>query len=166
VKINPGLIAATSYSDKSVSRARSYSYACRSVNSDGMESADSNIAGAPKMFMNTSATVTHAGKVARIAAPGDVIKYDIDFANYGFGTAKNVSIVYGIPKGTTFIAGTGKCLKHKVSITYFDEKAGKWVDKVGAEGNISRVKFTLNEDVFPVAGKKDDTATLKVLVNY
>ena len=118
------------------------------------------------MQMSTSATVMHAGKVVRIAAPGDTIKYDIDFANYGFGKAKNVSIVYGIPKGTTFIAGTSRVLKHKVAISYFDEKAGTWVDKVGKQEDVSKVKFTLVEDVHPVASKSDDTATLKVLVNY
>lgn len=165
-KVNGQLLTASEYNDRSVSRGKSYTYVCKSVNTDGIESAPSNIAGAPKMQMKTSAVVTHLGKPVRIAAPGDVIKYNIDFANRGFGSARNVVIVYAIPKGTTFISGTAKCPKFKARISYFDEKAGNWVDRVGREENVSRVRFTVTEDISPVAKDLNDTASLKVMVNY
>jgi len=165
IKVNANLLTTASYVDKSVDKGKSYSYVCRSVNNDGIEGNDSNAVGAPQMYMNTSATVIHVGKVTKIAAPGDTIKYDIDFVNRGFGVAKNVAIIYSIPKGTTFIAGTTKCVKHKAAISYYDEKAAKWLDKVGKQENISKVRFVLLEDIHPVAADKDDTATLKVTVN-
>jgi len=118
------------------------------------------------MSMKTSAIVSHAGKTVRIAIPGDTIKYDIDFANQGFGVAKNVVIVYAIPKGTTFISGTARCSSYNVKLSYFDEKKKGWVEKVANEENISKVRFTVLEDVSPVAKDKNDTASLKVLVNY
>jgi uncharacterized repeat protein (TIGR01451 family) len=167
-KINNKLITESTYNDRSISKGRSYSYECRSVNSDGVESLSSNAAGAPKMSMSTSATVTHMGKVARIATPGDTIKYDIDFANRGFGIAKNIVIIYAIPKGTTFIAGTAKCPKYKVALEYFDNTLNKWVGQVLKEENISKVRFSVMDDVYPVVREKDvnDTASLKVMVNY
>lgn len=166
-KINSQLIAESSYVDKSVKKGTGYSYVCRSVNTDGIESVDSNPSGAPKMKMNASATVTHMGKVVKIATAGDEIKYSIGFANHGFGIAKNVVVVYAIPKGTTFISGTARCPKYRVKLSYFDEKAGKWVDKVGREENVSKVRFAVLEDVPPVSSAEEkETASLKVMVNY
>lgn len=166
LKINSSLLSDTNFSDKGVKKGVSYSYICKSVNSDGIESLASNVSGAPKMKMNTSATVYHMGRVVRIASPGDEIKYNIDFSNFGFGIAKDVVIVYAIPKGTTFISGTARCPKYNVNISYFDEKTGKWVSKVTREEDISRVRFSVLEDVLPVAKNTNDTASLKVLVNY
>ena len=165
-RINQQLLTATALSDRDVNRGKSYIYVCRSINADGTESSDSNAAGAPKMQMKTSATVSHMNKPARIASPGDVIKYSIDFANMGFGVAKNVVIVYAIPKGTTLISGTALCQKYKVKIAFYDEKAGKWLDQVGQEENISKVSFTVLDDVYPISKDKNDTASLKVMVNY
>ena len=168
VKINTQMVSGTSYKDKSVKKGSSYTYYCKSVNSDGLESEASNICGAPKMEMSTSALVTHMGRTVRIATPGDVIKYNIDFANNGFGSAKNVVIVYAIPRGTTFISGTAVSTKLKARISYFDKSLGKWVDKVKNEENISRVRFSVLEDVKPVSKTKDlnGVASLKVMVNY
>lgn len=167
-KVGNKLITESTYTDKNISKGKSYSYECRSVNSDGVESISSNMAGAPKMSMSTSATVTHMGKVARIATPGDTIKYNIDFANRGFGVAKNIVIIYAIPKGTTVIAGTAKCPKYKVNVEYFDNEANRWVSQVLKEENISKIRFSVLDDVYPVAREKDvnDTASLKVMVNY
>jgi len=166
VKINKGILTSQDFKDNDVLKGKSYTYICKSVNIDGIESAPSNIAGAPKMSMKTSATVTHMGKQVRIATPGDVIKYNIDFANNGYGVARNVEIIYAIPKGTTFISGTARCPKYSVKISYFDEKAGKWVDKISKEENVSRIRFTVLQDVFPVAKDLNDSASLKVMVNY
>jgi uncharacterized repeat protein (TIGR01451 family) len=166
VKINSKLISRSEYEDKDVNRGKSYAYICKAVNTDGIESEPSNICGAPKMQMKASAIVTHMGKTVRIAAPGDTIKYSIEFGNKGFGVAKNVVIVYAIPKGTTFISGTANCPSHKVKVSYFDEKAGSWVDRIKAEENISKVRFTVLEDVYPKAQEKNDIASLKVMVNY
>lgn len=166
VKINSSLLTGTDYNDGGVRKGVSYSYICKSVNADGIESIASNISGAPKMKMNTSAVVYHMGRVVRIAAPGDEIKYNIEFTNYGFGIAKDVVIVYAIPKGTTFISGTARCPKYKVSISYFDEKAGKWISKVSREEDVSKVKFSVLEDVPPIAKDINDIASLKVMVNY
>jgi len=76
--------------------------------------------------------------------------------------------VYAIPKGTTFISGTARCPKYKITIAYFDEKSKKWVSRMSREENVSKVRFTLLEDVHPVEKNKDknDTASLKVMVNY
>jgi len=166
IRINKSILSGQEYQDRDISRGKSYTYICKSVNIDGIEGAPSDIAGAPKMFMKTSAIVTHMGRAVRIATPGDVINYNIDFANHGYGVAKNVVIVYAIPKGTTFISGTARCPKYTVKISYFDEKAGKWVDKVTREENISRVRFNVMQDVFPVAKDLKDSASLKVMVNY
>jgi uncharacterized repeat protein (TIGR01451 family) len=167
-KINNKLITESTITDKNLSKGKSYSYICKAVNTDGAESAPSNTSGAPKMSMSTSATVTHMGKVARIATPGDIIKYDIDFANRGYGTAKNIVIIYAIPKGTTFISGTAKCPRYKVNLEYFDSVADAWTSKVAKEENVSKVRFSVLEDVYPVVREKDvnDTASLKVMVNY
>jgi uncharacterized repeat protein (TIGR01451 family) len=165
-KINSKLLTESVYIDKNVRKGTAYSYTVRSVNVDGMESAPSNISGAPKMLMNTAAVVSHMGKPTRIATPGDIIKYDIGFANRGFGVAKNVVIVYAIPKGTTFISGTAKCPKYKVRITYYDESAGTWMNDVAKEETISKVKYTLLEDILPVSKDTKDAVTLKVMVNY
>jgi len=165
-KINGSLLSASNYTDRDVRSGKSYSYVCKAVNTDGLESDASNIAGAPKMQMVASAKVTHMGKTVKIASPGDIINYSIDFANRGFGIAKNVVIVYAIPKGTTFITGTAKCPTYKVNITYFDEKAGKWLSKIENEVNVSKVRFEVLEDVSPVAKGKSNYAMLKVLVNY
>lgn len=166
-KVNGKLLTESTFIDKSVKKGTSYTYVCRSVNTDGIESINSNIGGAPRMKMNTSATVTHMGKTVRIATPGDIIKYSIGFTNQGFGIAKNVVVVYAIPKGTTFISGTARCPKYKAAVSYFDEKAGKWVSKVSREENISKVRFTVLEDVLPAAAQEEkETASLKVMVNY
>lgn len=165
-KMNAQPVSGTSFSDKTVKQGVSYTYMCKSVNAEGLESAPSKAAGAPRMNMKTSASVTHMGKVVRIATPGDMIKYNIDFANNGYGVAKNVVIVYAIPKGTTFVSGTAQCPKYKTSISYFDEKAGKWVDKFKNEEDISKVKFAVLDDVYPITKDKSDSATLKVIVNY
>ncbi len=165
-RINRQLLTATAFNDKDVNRGKSYLYITRSINADGIESVDSNAAGAPKMQMKATATVSHMNRPARIASPGDVIKYSIDFANLGYGVAKNVVIVYAIPKGTTLIPGTVLCQKYKVKIAYYDQKADKWLDQVNHEENISKVSFKVLDDVFPVSNNKNDTASLKVMVNY
>jgi uncharacterized repeat protein (TIGR01451 family) len=165
-RINRALVSASNYTDRDVQSGKSYTYICKSVNSDGVESDGSNIAGAPKMQMTASAKVSHMGKTVRIAAPGDIINYSIDFANRGFGIAKNVVIVYAIPKGTTFISGTAKCPQYKVNISYFDTVSGQWIKTVKNEENVSKVRFEVLEDVAPVANGQSDYAMLKVLVNY
>jgi len=165
-KINDRIVVNPNYLDRAVKRGTSYAYVCRSVNSDGIESNDSNLAGAPKMKMTTSAVVTHMGRQVNIAVPGDVIKYDVDFVNRGFGIAREVIIVHAIPRGTTFIAGTAKCPKYGVKITYFDKETGNWVDTVSKEQNVSKVRFTLLETVPPSEKDSSGIASLKVMVNY
>jgi uncharacterized repeat protein (TIGR01451 family) len=165
-RISSKLITESAYVDKAVSKGRSYSYYVKAINADGAESASSNIAGAPKMQMKTSAAVYHMGKQVRIATPGDVINYNIEFVNKGFGVAKNVIIVYAIPKGTTFISGTAKCPKYNVKVAYFDEKINNCVEKVAMEENVSKIRFSVLDDVRPVAKDINDIASLKVMVNY
>jgi uncharacterized repeat protein (TIGR01451 family) len=165
-KVNAKLLTGTGFKDKSVKKGSSYTYFVKSINIDGLESESSNICGAPKMKMNTSATVTHMGKIVRIATPGDVIKYEIQFANHGYGMAKNVTIVYAIPKGTTFIPGTARTTTHKATISYFDKKLGKWLDKIVKEEDVSRIRFTVQEEVKPASTNKGGIASLKVMVNY
>jgi uncharacterized repeat protein (TIGR01451 family) len=165
-RISSRLITESAYVDKAVAKGKSYSYYVKSINADGAESANSNVSGAPKMLMKTSAAVYHMGKQVRIATPGDVINYNIEFVNKGFGVAKNVIIVYAIPKGTTFITGTAKCPKYNVKVAYFDEKIGNWVEKVAMEENVSKIRFSVLDDVQPVAKDINDIASLKVMVNY
>ncbi|MFC1559721.1 hypothetical protein ACFLZ2_01035 [Candidatus Margulisiibacteriota bacterium] len=165
-QVNGKLLSNPSFRDRKVRRGKSYVYICRAVNSDGIESDDSNITGAPSMQMKTSAVVTHMGRPVRIAVPGDVIKYNIDFSNKGFGIAKEVVIVYAIPKGTTFISGTAKLAKHKVNVSYFDTASGKWVKSFENEEDISKVRFSLLEYLPPVEKGKSGIASLKVMVNY
>ena len=129
-RINFSLIKSSSYSDSTIVGGKSYDYIVRSVDSVGNESADSIIVGAPNMVMDEAIKILHEGEVVDVAMPGDAITYIIDYANNGYGIAKDVSIVHAIPKGTTILAGTAKANSIvKVKISYFDKKKDAWVDK-------------------------------------
>ena len=49
---------------------------------------------------------------------------------------------------------------------FFDKKADKWGSTVKKEEDISRIRFSVSEDVLPITKGKNGTASLKVLVNY
>lgn len=166
-RLNFSKIQNNSYEDKTVVKGKSYDYIVRAVDSLGNESADSKMVGAPNMVMDESIKIMHEGEVVSVAMPGDAITYIIDYANNGYGVAKDVSIVHAIPKGTTILAGTAKANSIvNVKISYFDIKKNAWVDKIDEEGNISKIKFDVLDNIVPVAKGKNGTVSFKVSVNY
>lgn len=175
-RLNFSPIADLSYEDKGVSKGKDYLYTVRSLDRGGRESADSISVGAPLMSINTSATVTtlrdkpletrsiRTGRAVTFAAPGDIITYRISYTNLGFSSARNVRIDYDIPEGT-IIAGVPKISKGvPVKIIYFDRAQKKWLAQIDKEENVSRVRFTLLEDVLPVSNKVSGLIDLNVLI--
>lgn len=166
-RINFSAVNDRTYLDEKVDRRSDSLYVVRGVGANGAEAGETLSVGAPLMNINVSATVTTSrskpitersiktGKLVTFAGPGDIITYKITYANRGAGSAKNISINYDIPKGTT-IAGTPIVRKgHSCRTTYYDQKQRRWLARVEKEENINKVKFEISDAVPPVAGEKD-----------
>jgi len=166
-RVNFSSVKANSYDDTTVVKGKSYDYVVRAVDAAGNESSDSRIVGAPNMVMEESAEILHEGQLVKLAMPGDAITYIIDYANTGYGIAKDVSIVHAIPKGTTLLSGTAKSeTKANVNISYFDEKKADWVEEIKNEEDISKIMFEILDDIPPIAKGKNGTVSFKVSVKY
>lgn len=163
-KLNGAAVSSNGFSDPSVTAGKDYTYTVRAIDASGVESVDSAGAGAPRMAISTSATITtlrasgplkaksiKTGDVKTFAGPGDVITYKIVYANKGFSSASNVKINYKIPAGTK-IAGTPLVKKGAVAlVSYFDKAQKRWLSAIDKEENVENVSFLIKEPLKPVA---------------
>ncbi len=164
-KLNAAPVKGLSYDDKDVSRGSNYYYVVKAVSGAGALSLESNLASAPNIVMTEKPVITHVGKIVKSALPGDSIEYVIDYTNNGFGPAKNVSIRHSVPKGTTMIPGSASVSKGmSASILYWDKKAGKWVDKIENEANISELRFVFAGMMNAVSKSPSGVVSFKVVV--
>jgi uncharacterized repeat protein (TIGR01451 family) len=165
-KINFSAVTSLNFKDTNIIRGKDYLYMVRALDPQGAESGNSVSAGGPQMTIINQALVTtmrdkplsrksiKTGKLVTFAAPGDIITYRISYINKGCSSAKNVSINYDIPSGTT-IAGVPIIKKGAAAqISYFDRTKNKWVSQIEKEGNISKIRFLIPESIPPV---KNDT---------
>lgn len=149
------------YEDSSVTRGGDYVYSVTAV-SNGVEGPKSLGIGAPalsidvKALVNTSrpkpasARSIKTGGIVTFASPGDRIIYRLSCSNKGFGSAKNVVINYAIPDGTVY---SGWVLRKGIApkeVSFYDKSVNQWVLKVTKPENITKIKFSINEDLKPV----------------
>jgi uncharacterized repeat protein (TIGR01451 family) len=166
-RINFSAVNDRIYADDKADRRSDSLYLVRGVGAGGTEVGETLSVGAPLMTINVAATVTtnrtkpitersiKTGKLVTFAGPGDIITYKIIYANRGVSSAKNISINYDIPAGTT-IAGTPIVRKgYSCRTTYYDQKQRRWLARIEKEENINKVKFEITDPVPPVAGEQD-----------
>lgn len=166
-RINFSAVNDRIYADEKADRRSDSLYLVRGVGANGSEVGETLSVGAPLMAINVAATVTtnrtkpitersiKTGKLVTFAGPGDIITYKISYANRGVSSAKNISINYDIPAGTS-IAGTPIVRKGpSCRTTYYDQKQRRWLARIEKEEDINKVKFEISFPVPPVSGEKD-----------
>lgn len=164
-KVNATLIKGLSFEDKKASAGKNYEYAVRAADAAGNLSELSNLASAPSVVMSEKAIISHMGKVAASARPGDSIEYLIDYTNKGYGFAKNVAILHSVPKGTTLLERSVVVKKGSpATILYLSKKTGEWSDKYSGVGDVAKVKFVLKDSVPAIGKGANGTLSLKVIV--
>lgn len=166
-KINFSDVNGTTYTDGSLTAGNDYLYQVRAVDAGGLESEGSRGVGAPLMTISTSALVTtlrsaplsarsiRTGKTVTFAGPGDIITYQISYANVGYSSAGNVKINYAIPGGT-IIAGAPVVKKGAgAKVAYFDKNKNQWVSRIEKQENIGAVRFEIPKNIPPVKKEND-----------
>jgi uncharacterized repeat protein (TIGR01451 family) len=178
-KLNASILTNLNYTDRQVAYGRDYLYMIRSFDSSGMESTDSISVGAPLMTMTTTAKIfttrdkpltlpsVKTGKPVTFATTGDMVIYQISYANQGFSSAKDITINYAIPEGTV-ITGVPRVIKGaRAEVSYYDRSKKAWLDKINREEDVQKVRFSIMDAVSPVAGKKEISGiiVLNVIIN-
>jgi uncharacterized repeat protein (TIGR01451 family) len=181
-KLNASILTNLNYTDRQVARGRGgrdYLYMIRSLDSAGLESADSIGVGAPLMTMTTTAKImttrdkpltlpsVKTGKPVTFATTGDMVIYQISYSNQGYSSAKEVKIDYAIPEGTV-ITGVPRVIKGaRAEVSYYDRSKKAWLDKINREEDVQKVRFSIMDAVSPVAGKKEISGIiiLNVIIN-
>jgi uncharacterized repeat protein (TIGR01451 family) len=122
--------------------------------------------GSPILTKNDRQVITHMGKIASKASPGDSIEYITDYTNKGTAAAKNVSIVFVIPKGTTYMPRSVSVKKGPVpsKILFMDKSKNAWVEKYSVVENIASVKCIV-DTVVPTTKGPSGIISIKVIVN-
>jgi uncharacterized repeat protein (TIGR01451 family) len=178
-RLNLSPLTSLEFTDQTVVRGKDYLYMVRSLDSAGLESADSIGVGAPLMSMATTAKImttrdkpltqpsVKTGKPVTFATTGDMVIYQISYANRGFSSAKDITINYAIPEGTV-IAGTPRVIKGAAAeVSYFDRSKKAWQNEIGREEDVQKVRFSIPNSISPVAGNKEASGiiVLNVIIN-
>lgn len=178
-KQNFSPLTSLSFTDHNVVRGKDYLHMVRSLDSAGLESADSISVGAPLITMTTSAKVlttrdqpltlpsVKTGKPVTFATTGDMVIYQISYTNQGFSSAKGLTINYAIPKGTV-IAGAPRVIKGaQARVAYFDRRKKTWQNEIGREEDVQKVRLSISNTVWPVISNKETSGiiVLNVIIN-
>jgi len=150
------LIQSKSFDDKNVTQGNDYEYFVKAV-ANNVESAQSNVASAPNMYIKTEASVKgfkkdnvfFKGEKTVNALPGDIINYKILITNNGYGKAANTVVTYPVPSGTRLILTSVDKNNFNADISCFDNKKGAWepISTVENAKNISKVRFSILDSI-------------------
>ncbi|MFA4906278.1 MAG: hypothetical protein WC645_07220 [Candidatus Margulisiibacteriota bacterium] len=178
-KLTASPVTSLRFVDRKPTRGRDYLYMVRSLDSSGTESPDSLSAGAPLLTMSAGAKVfttkdkptaqrsIKTGQLVTFATTGDLITYQITYANQGFSSAKDIKIDYAIPAGTVIAGPPRVIMGAQAKISYFNRKTGSWQDRLMDEEDIGKVRFNISDSIPPVLNRSEASGSivLNVIIN-